>query len=82
MGKYNITLAEYDELLAAQAGVCMVCGTPPSRRPLDVDHCHSSGKVRGLLCENCNKALGLVQDRVDILIKLKEYLDAYSVPRH
>ena len=63
--RYGITLAEYDALLAAQHGVCAICGEPPSNNPkhwggkkLAVDHCHDTGKVRGLLCNGCNTAIG------------------------
>jgi hypothetical protein len=53
----GLSLAEYDALLAAQGGGCAICGNPPKTRRLDVDHDHKSGKVRGLLCHRCNRAL-------------------------
>ena len=56
---YGISVEEYDEMLAAQDGVCAICG----RRPRDdislhVDHCHVTGRLRGLLCFRCNNGLG------------------------
>lgn len=60
-----------------QGGVCGVCKGPPMGRGLvyHVDHCHVTGKVRGLLCHKCNVALGMVQDRVSHLQALISYLE-------
>jgi len=57
--KYGISPSEYDDMLAAQGGVCLLCSSPP-RPPysLHVDHDHATGRIRGLLCFNCNYALG------------------------
>ena len=69
----------YSRLYAAQAGLCAVCGNPepPHRRSamLSVDHDHITGKVRGLLCSNCNFALGHVKDSIEILAALIKYLE-------
>jgi recombination endonuclease VII len=57
--KYGLTVAEYDAMVEAQQGVCFVCSQPqPKGKRLYVDHCHTSGKVRGLLCRMCNLRLG------------------------
>jgi hypothetical protein len=53
----GVTDAEYDRLLAAQGGGCAICGNPPKSRRLDADHDHKTGRVRGLLCHRCNRAL-------------------------
>ena len=53
----GVTSADYDRMLAAQGGVCAICGSPPKTRRLHVDHDHATGKVRGLLCHRCNRAL-------------------------
>ena len=82
LNRYGLTLAEYDTLLAKQGGVCGVCGQPESdvdrrsglTRSLAVDHCHESGKVRGLLCRKCNHGLGLLGDQADDVRRLLAYL--------
>jgi hypothetical protein len=56
--KYGMTIADYDRLLAKQHGACAICRRPPkSGKPLNVDHCHTTGVVRGLLCFRCNYGL-------------------------
>ncbi len=68
--KYGIDRDEYDAMFAAQGGVCAICGNAETRvnprtatiRLLTVDHDHSTGAIRGLLCNNCNRALGLFGD--------------------
>jgi hypothetical protein len=78
---YGITVQEYNEMSAAQGHVCAVCGKPESRtrngetQHLAVDHCHDTGRVRGLLCNNCNRALGLLKDDADVLRKAIGYLE-------
>jgi len=58
---YGLSRDEHRRLLEAQNGVCAVCKLP-SRRTLCVDHCHATRQVRGLLCDKCNTALGLLGD--------------------
>jgi hypothetical protein len=72
--KYGITKAQYEEMLIAQHGVCAICGASPGRRILDVDHCHNSKTVRGLLCEQCNKGVGHFQDNPELLEAAAKYL--------
>lgn len=55
---YGITQSEYELMLAQQGGVCALCGSPPKRYRLAVDHDHETGKIRGLLCTPCNRWLG------------------------
>src|SRR5260221_4426091 len=76
---YGITLAEYDALLAAQGGVCAVCGRDGKGGRLAVDHDHTSRKLRALLCHNCNRAIGLFQDNPDLLDRAAAYPRAHSV---
>jgi Recombination endonuclease VII len=76
--RYGITLAEYEALLAEQGGGCAICGaTDPgsNRRYLFVDHDHSTDLIRGLLCANCNLALGKFRDDPSLLRKAADYLD-------
>jgi hypothetical protein len=89
---YGITVADYDALVVAQNGVCAICRQQPNtvRRPkgygrgggdmvgLVVDHDHTTGKVRGLLCINCNRALGYVHDDVALLDATASYLRAHQ----
>jgi hypothetical protein len=70
---YGITLAEYQVLVSKQSGRCLICGKKP-KRTLDVDHCHKTKVVRGLLCNQCNMAIGLLQDSVKLLRKAVKYL--------
>ena len=72
--EYGICSKEYDRLLKAQSGCCGICGQPDSRRALSVDHCHSTGAVRGLLCSKCNRSIGLLGDTVESLEKALKYL--------
>lgn len=81
---YGLTSEKYEEMLRAQGGVCAICKRPETRtytvkgvtkiRPLCVDHCHNSRKVRELLCSHCNTALGLFEDRVELFQTAIDYL--------
>lgn len=72
---YGLTTEEYEELLASQGGVCLVCGRgPDAGKPLFVDHCHSTGNVRGLLCSNCNTLIGYASDDPVVLRNAVAYL--------
>lgn len=75
---YGITLNEYNAMLEIQNHMCAVCKHPQTSKGcrLSVDHCHRTGKVRGLLCVSCNAALGLVKESTDTLIAAVEYLNA------
>ena len=55
---YGITVDRYEEMAMEQNGLCLICGKQPKENRLCVDHCHTSGDVRGLLCHPCNLALG------------------------
>lgn len=64
---YNITVEEYDQILASQKGRCAMCGRLPTTRRLAVDHDHKTGLVRGLLCWTCNRLLGSAHDSPEVL---------------
>lgn len=70
--KYGLSVGEFDSMTLAQAGRCPICGSAPTR--LQVDHCHTTGKVRGLLCRECNLGLGIFGDDVDRLFRAIRYL--------
>ena len=72
--KYGISVEEYDRMFKEQQGKCYLCNNEHSRRPLNVDHCHKTGKIRKLLCDKCNLALGLVDDSVELLENFIRYL--------
>lgn len=71
---YGISLEDYEQMLVSQNGVCASCGFDPGDEVLCVDHCHSSGRVRGLLCGPCNRALGHAKEDVDRLMSLAAYV--------
>jgi Recombination endonuclease VII len=73
--RFGITLAEYKRRLKAQNGRCAICNSKPGRRRLEVDHCHETGRVRGLLCEMCNRGLGTFEDNVALLLAAANYLE-------
>lgn len=76
---YGITLEEYDEMFDEQNGVCAICGgISRDGKRLSVDHDHETGKVRELLCMNCNTALGMLQDNVQIVLAAAQYLTKHS----
>lgn len=70
--RYGITLVDYNEMLLKQNCRCKICDTESSG--LVVDHCHSSGDVRGLLCKNCNVGLGYFKDNPERIEKAAQYL--------
>ena len=75
--RYGITSDEYKEIYYNQSGKCAICFVGESETQhgkFDIDHCHETGKVRGLLCPKCNKALGLFDDDLGRLSRAKSYL--------
>lgn len=76
---YGITLADYDAMLAAQSGLCAICSASEpggNANHWHVDHDHSTGQVRGLLCSRCNLGLGHFQDDPARLVSALDYLTA------
>ena len=77
--KYNISIEEYETLIESQNNSCKICGTHAKNNlkgKLYIDHCHITGKVRGLLCMKCNSALGLLNDDKELIQNLLDYLAA------
>lgn len=80
--KFGISLERYNEMHAAQDGKCAICGNSETAlrfgkiRNLAVDHCHTTGNVRGLLCGQCNPMIGYARDNTKILEKAIEYLNS------
>lgn len=74
---YGLTVRRFHELAREQGGGCAICHvTPESPLLLLIDHCHASGKVRGLLCHDCNVALGWMRDDAERLRSAARYLEA------
>ncbi len=71
--KYGLTPERYDEMLEAQGGGCAICGKPPGDTALHVDHCHETGRVRGLLCFSCNAGLGQFHHDPELLYEAMAY---------
>jgi hypothetical protein len=79
---YGLSVEKYAAMLAAQGGVCAICGLDEpnahgrtgAKFRLSVDHCHESGRIRGLLCQKCNRAIGLLGDDIDLLRRAITYL--------
>lgn len=90
--KYGLTVGDYEKMLLAQNGVCAICLQPETvassrfSRPLNtrtvrrlaVDHDHATGKVRSLLCRDCNTVLGLLKDNPDLALRIANYLRSYG----
>jgi len=73
---YGITILDYYRMLKEQEEKCAICGTTEiKRKAFDVDHCHITKTVRGLLCNNCNRGLGHFQDNINILKNAIKYLN-------
>lgn len=76
---YGITFDEYENLVALQDYKCATCLVPVTTEPGQlkgvVDHCHNTLRIRGILCNQCNKALGLVYDNVETLRRMCTYLN-------
>ncbi len=73
---HGVTGEEYKEMLSRQGGVCAICGKvniTKSKR-LAIDHCHKTGKIRGLLCGRCNMGIGQFDDKASLLIAAAEYI--------
>lgn len=70
------TVEQYEELYKQQQGQCAICSktAPENGSALCVDHCHKTGVVRGLLCHRCNKALGVMNDSLDLITNAHQYL--------
>jgi len=81
---WNITLEEYHEKVIQQKGVCAICGKPEKStyrgkpRCLAVDHNHQTGELRGLLCNDCNIALGWFHDDIDVIKNSINYLSFWN----
>lgn len=80
--KFGISHAEYAELHKQQGGVCAICKKPETAtrngkvKSLAVDHCHSTGRIRGLLCADCNTGIGKLKEDRNIFLAAIQYLES------
>jgi hypothetical protein len=85
---FGITLDQYNVLLEEQNGVCAICGNPETvidnrtkqHRSLAVDHCHTTKKVRGLLCMGCNQGIGNFRENPQFLVSATSYVMKHNGP--
>lgn len=83
---YDLTEEEYGVLYQEQNGVCAICGQPETNvnsktgkvRNLAIDHSHKTGRIRGLLCRKCNTALGNLDEDIDKIQRLIDYIKDYE----
>lgn len=73
--KYGLSYSDWELLLIRQNHVCAICKRPETGKTLAVDHCHRTGKVRGLLCAKCNQGIGMFDDNASSLRTAAEYLE-------
>jgi hypothetical protein len=84
--RYGLSLDQLHGMVAAQGGKCAICGVDPRtlmlshhcHRHLHIDHDHATGRVRGLVCNGCNRALGFLNDQPDVARKAAEYLEHHA----
>lgn len=74
--KFGMTLEDYNNRLISQSHKCAICyiDEVTNQKALAVDHCHTTGKIRGLLCDSCNLGLGIFKDNQELLLKAIMYL--------
>ncbi len=74
---YGITSENYNDMFIEQGGCCAICGKHQEefKFRLSIDHCHETGKVRGLLCHRCNGGLGCFDDNIQIVKNVIKYLE-------
>lgn len=77
---YGITLKEFNEILLEQDNQCAICGADKcaSGKSFAVDHDHTTGKVRGLLCKKCNMGLGHFEDNLETIKNIMKYMEKYK----
>lgn len=79
--KYGLTLDDYDVMLRKQNGVCAICLSPPKKnKAFNVDHCHTTGKIRGLLCFRCNFGLSFFREDSETFKRALKHLKRTYAP--
>lgn len=77
---FGLSIEKYNNMLEAQNNKCAICNIDQRdlKRNFDVDHCHKTGKIRGLLCHNCNVAIGLFRENTEVIQNSIEYLNLHK----
>ena len=78
--RFGITLADYDKMAEIQNGVCAICSESEVRKDrarLSIDHNHETGKIRALLCDRCNRLIGIAKEDIILLNKVIKYLRSF-----
>ena len=77
--RFGMTIEQHDALFASQGSLCAICGSEePRAKNWHTDHCHTTGKVRGILCGPCNHGLGLANDSPVVLEAMAAYLRRHA----
>ena len=82
----DFSLEDYNRLLEQQGGVCAICKQPETHIDsrtqkaisLAIDHCHETGKIRGLLCRRCNQLLGRLEQNMNLILEMLAYKDRHK----
>lgn len=75
--KYGLSVEKFNAMLSDQGGACKICKKQAQKnKNLSVDHCHTSNRIRGIICQPCNMALGMVKDNVGVLRSMIAYVEA------
>ena len=77
---YGLTRDAYESMYKAQSGKCAICECQQPKSKLHIDHDHSSGSVRALLCFRCNAGIGLFWDKSELLAKASAYIERHTKP--
>lgn len=77
--RFGLSSEKYWSLFVSQRTACAICMRPSFKKRLAVDHCHESGKVRGLLCDLCNRGLGMFRDSPLLLRLAADYLEKHRI---
>lgn len=75
---YGVNQEQYSQILLSQDNKCKICFSEYNKKSFHIDHCHSSGIVRGILCSKCNQAIGLFKENTDVMLRAIEYIKCYS----
>jgi len=73
---FGISIRDYEKMLKRQGGVCAICRREEKNKRLAVDHCHTTGVVRGLLCQKCNWAIGMFEDDIQRMEAAINYIES------